>query len=177
MHDAAKSPDPSRPPPEYVLRTFSHGIGFEDVFLDLCVKAHNSPPQATPQEDCDNFVKSIRSLSDVSDFHKLEAHVNSSIFHGESSKCQNVENKNDPTLAQVPFPMAGDDVTSSEHRDGFHGPVPIIEETLSSGTIEVSNTKVTCLVFVSLLIYKCAYFVVHASFSFLFFWLVVVLFS
>lgn len=155
VHEAVKSPDPNKPPPEYVLRTFSHGFGFEDAFLDLCAEAHNSPHQVSPQEEGDNFVKSIRSLTDVSDLHKLEAHAGSSIFHGEP-KYQCMERKNDSTLPQGSFPKTGDDVISLEHRDGFNGPAPIIEEMLSTGTIETSITKVTCQVFVYLLFCRYA---------------------
>ncbi|KAK9161490.1 hypothetical protein Syun_007831 [Stephania yunnanensis] len=54
--------DPEKPPPEEVLRSFSHGPEFETVLLGLCRVARNSSPLSTSKE-VEKSKQSIKSVT------------------------------------------------------------------------------------------------------------------
>lgn len=144
VNEAMKCPDPSRPAPEYVLQTFLDGIGLENAMVDLITEAQNSPLQVTLGEKDEEFVKSIRCVTDMSDLHALEAPASSSNSHGDSIKCQSIENEIDSISSRGSLSVSGDDVIHLEQRDRFHDLVPIVEEVLSTEMTEASNMKENC---------------------------------
>ncbi|XP_058083823.1 DNA polymerase zeta catalytic subunit isoform X2 [Magnolia sinica] len=141
MHEMVKSPDCSKPTPENVLRTFSHGLEFKTALLDLCMKAQNSFSQVSLYEEDGKFVKSIRSLADSGDLHALEEHVKSSNSHGESVKCLKEETKIGSASERGSLSEEGDDAKPSDQMDGFDGLSPIVEDMVTQ-IPETSNPKV-----------------------------------
>ncbi|KAI3948071.1 hypothetical protein MKX01_014670 [Papaver californicum] len=120
MHEAAISPDPSKPLPEHVLQTFSHGHELETAFWNMCRKTDraSSSYQNTPSAEAENFMLSVRSLTDVGNLVNSGERVSSSFPAGESSKCP-------------------------EEDQGEHELVPGNEGLLTYGMAETSDCKIT----------------------------------
>ncbi|XP_043708383.1 DNA polymerase zeta catalytic subunit isoform X3 [Telopea speciosissima] len=114
------SPDPSKPLPENVLRSLSHGLEFESTLLDLCEKAKNLC-QNILLEESEKFVQSIKSLSEAGNAVESVEQICTNNSQEESSKFDGM-----PSL------------------EGDAGPdlCPVNQKALASETTEISDTKV-----------------------------------
>ncbi|KAG9443713.1 hypothetical protein H6P81_015053 [Aristolochia fimbriata] len=85
LQEAIKSPDPSRPGAEVVLRTFCNGLEFEKAFGDLCADAQNLLlSQDKPGEEDDEFMLSLKSVSEGGALPSDEDLINCIRSAGES---------------------------------------------------------------------------------------------
>ncbi|XP_042477293.1 DNA polymerase zeta catalytic subunit-like isoform X2 [Macadamia integrifolia] len=154
MCQTSMSPDPSKPLPENVLRTLSHGLEFENTLLDLCEKAENLG-QDILLEESEKFVQSIKSLAEVGNAVESLDQTSPNNSKKESSKC---EKDGDTTvgLAQISQGSTSkydnDGMPSSE---GDAGPdvFPVNQKALASEMAEVLDAKVIfCFVFSAFLL-------------------------
>ncbi|KAI3848221.1 hypothetical protein MKX03_003499 [Papaver bracteatum] len=125
LHEAPISPDPSKPLPEHVLQTFSHGHKLETAFWNMCRKTDKaSSYQNTPSAEAENFMLSVRSLTDVGNL----------VDSGESSKCPEEVNESFPADAGR---------SPCKQGQGEHELVPGDEGLLTSEMPETSDSKIT----------------------------------
>ncbi|OVA15023.1 DNA-directed DNA polymerase [Macleaya cordata] len=136
MHEAVISPDPSKPPPESVLQTFSHGHEFENALLHLCREAEKaSSSQDTPSEEAESFIQSIKSLTDVGNLVDFGEHVLSNCPRGESLKCLEERNRNMSVLS-------GGSSSNQDDNDAMPSEWSHPEGALTSEMTETSDPKV-----------------------------------
>ncbi|KAI3909099.1 hypothetical protein MKW92_026579 [Papaver armeniacum] len=125
LHEAPISPDPSKPLPEHVLQTFLHGHELETAFWNMCRKTDKaSSYQNTPSAEAENFMLSVRSLTDVGNL----------VDSGESSKCPEEVNEKFPADAGR---------SPCKQGQGEHELVPGDEGLLTSEMPETSDSKIT----------------------------------
>ncbi|XP_077217687.1 recovery protein 3 isoform X2 [Tasmannia lanceolata] len=139
MHEMVKSPDPSKPLPENVLKTFSDGLEFEAALLALCMEAQKSlSSKVSPPEEDKKFVQSVRSITDVGNLLAHREPVNFNSSGGECFKFHK-ENRIVSVLSQGSLCEEEEDAISSEQRHKYHGPTDVI---LSAEMTETIDRKV-----------------------------------
>ncbi|KAJ4968098.1 hypothetical protein NE237_014799 [Protea cynaroides] len=143
MCQTSMSPDPSKPLPQNVLRTLSNGLEFENTLLDLCEKAENLC-QDIQLGESEEFVQSIRSLTEVGNAVESAERVSSYNSQEESSKCVK-EGNTTVGLAQLSQGSTckdDDDGVPSSERDVGPDLFPVNQKALASEMTEMSDQKV-----------------------------------
>ncbi|KAF8394525.1 hypothetical protein HHK36_020735 [Tetracentron sinense] len=141
IHETMISPDPSKPPPENVLRTLSHGHEFENTLMDLCREAETCS-QVTPREDAEKFMQSIKSLADLGDLVELGKLVNFNNFDAESLKHSKERKKNGSMLSRGSICKEDDDAIFAEERDGYPELLPVDNEMLTPEMTDMTDPKI-----------------------------------
>ncbi|KAF9605350.1 hypothetical protein IFM89_016485 [Coptis chinensis] len=127
VHEEVIHSDPSKPLPENVLKTLSHGPEFEDALLYICSKAEKSSSSQGPlSEDAERFLHSIRSLVDVGSLREFSEHANPICSHGDSFQ-RSEEVSRSGSTSSCSLSKHDDDAESSEARHKLLEIVPADE--------------------------------------------------